>query len=173
MIVIGLDVSTSITGIAVLEDGKLIHSVSVNTKNKKHFPEPTDVAFQIRRELINLKIKPDKIIIEESLFGFAGGKTTAKTLIKLAQINGLVRFICEDLYGKKPEKISARKARKKVGITIPAKTDRKEVKKIVLREVDSLLENFSYENTIHGNPREEAYDRADAAVIALSHDIDE
>jgi len=173
MIVIGLDVSTSITGIAVMDNGKLIHSVSVNTKNKKHFPEPTDVAFKIREELISLNLLPDKIIIEESLFGFAGGRTTAKTLIKLAQINGLVCFICEDLYRQKPEKISARKARKKVGIVIPAKTDRKEVKKIVLKEMNSRLENFTFEHTIHGNPREEAFDRADAAVIALSHDIDE
>lgn len=173
MIVLGLDVSTSITGIAVLDNGKLIHSISIDTKNKKKYPETIDVAFKIREELIKLKISPDKIIIEESLFGFSGGKTTAQTLIKLAQINGLVRFICEDLYGIKTEKISAKKARKKIGIIIPAKTDRKEVKKIILEEIDSRLENFSYENTIHGNPQEEAFDRADAVVIALSHDTDE
>jgi hypothetical protein len=169
MFTIGFDVSTSITGIALFQGRELIDTISINTKNKKHFPTPIEVAFKIREELINLDLKPDQIIIEESLQGFARGKSSAGTIITLSQINALVRFITEDLYNIKPIKISAKKARKAVGIDIPKGVKGKDLKKLVLLEIDSRIDRFAFEYTIHGNPREEAYDRADAVVIALSH----
>ena len=170
MITVGLDVSTSITGISVFDEEKLILTKSVNTSKKAKFPTPESCAFEVRKALKELKLNPDVIVIEESLKKFARGKSSANTIIVLSQINALISFIAEDLYGIKPIKLSASKARKTLGISIPKKSSSKEKKQIILDHIDNIFgDSFNYEMTHFGNPKAESFDRADAVVIALGY----
>ena len=163
--VLGLDISTSITGATIIQDNKVIENFIWDTRNKRKFPSLYDKAAFIRRELIYIeeKYKIDSIYIEQSLQSFRSGFSSAKTLSTLSRFNGIVSWLLFEIFEIKPEFIGATAARKQAGIKVPRG---QKAKKVVL---EYLLENepaFNVEYTRHGNPKPESYDRADAIVIA-------
>ena len=96
---------------------------------------------------------------------FRAGFSSAKTLTLLSKFNGVVSWLCYDVWGLEPEYISASTARKQAGIKVPRGTKAKEV---VLEYVKNTIPDFEYELTKAGNPKPGTYDRTDSLILALS-----
>jgi hypothetical protein len=175
--VLGIDISTSITGFAVVGDGQLLHYSSIDMKKYKGAFAKADAIkeyiedffenYQLDQESTtgwgSSKYPIKHIYIEQPLHMFMKGKSSAKTLSTLMTFNGIVSWLVYELFEIVPEYISASSARKKAGITVRRG---EKAKKIVLEHLLANEPAFKIEYTKHGNPKAESYDRADAIVIA-------
>ena len=163
--ILGLDISTSITGATVIDDkGNVVFCEAWDTRKTKNF---FDKASVIRTRLIDIRIAfpITHIAIEQSLQMFRAGFSSAKTLTLLSKFNGVVSWLCYNTFGLEPEYVSATTARKKAGIKVPRGQKAKEV---VLQHVLDNVHGFEVQYTKHGNPKPGSYDRADSLVIAKS-----
>ena len=164
--ILGLDVSTSITGATVVdENGSIVLCKAWDTRNKNHYKDLFDKADHIRLELLRIgcyyKIK--RIYIEQSLQSFRSGFSSAQTLSTLSRFNGIVSWLCYESFGIKPEYVAASTARKLCGIKIPKG---EKAKKIVLNYILDNEDSFEVQYTKYGNPKPDSFDRADSVVIA-------
>jgi hypothetical protein len=163
--ILGLDISTSITGVTVINnDGEILLCEAIDTRNKNHFPTLFDKAQRVKDHLLNIDSKYDirNVYIEKSLQTFRSGFSSAKTLSTLASFNGIVSWLCWEIWGE-PEYISAPSARKSCGIKIPKGM---KAKQVVIEHLVANEPDFSIEYTKHGNPKPHEFDRADSLVIA-------
>lgn len=180
--VLGIDISTSITGFAVAADGQLLHYSSIDLrKYKGPFNKANALKEYIEDLFENYQLDQEgsfgwgesthpitSIYIEQPLHMFMRGKSSAKTLSTLMTFNGIVSWLVYELFEIEPQYIAATSARKHCGIKVKRGEKAKEV---VLKH---LLENekaFKIEYTKFGNPKPESYDRADAIVVARAGDI--
>lgn len=180
--VLGVDISTSITGFAVTGDGQLLHYSSIDLRKYKNiFEKALALKEHIEDLFENYQLDQEgsqgwgqsehpieHIYIEQPLHMFMKGKSSAKTLSTLMTFNGVVSWLIYELFEIEPQYIAATSARKHCGIKVKRGEKAKEV---VLKH---LLENeraFKIEYTKFGNPKAESYDRADAIVIAKAGDI--
>ena len=172
--VLGIDISTSLTGFAVVGDGQLLHYSAVDLRKLEG---PFKKAIALRTHIEDFfeayqcsetgwgaaKFPIEHIYIEQPLHMFMKGKSSAKTLSTLMTFNGIVSWIIYELFEIEPQYIAATSARKHCGIKVKRGQKAKEV---VLKH---LLENesaFHIDYTKHGNPVAGSYDKADAIVIA-------
>ena len=164
--ILGLDISTSITGATVLDgEGNIVYCEAWDTRNKNKFPTLYHKADFVKNKLKELDKSFDigYVYIEQSLQSFRSGFSSAKTLSTLSRFNGIVSWTVWSLFGLQPEMIAASSARKKIGIPIKRGENAKE------KVLNFLLDNepeFVIMYTKHGNPKPEEYDRADSIVIA-------
>ena len=69
--ILGLDVSTSITGVAVVDNnGELVHSEVWDLRKYKNFFTKAQI---IREKIESFPIKPERVFIEQSLQSFRSG----------------------------------------------------------------------------------------------------
>ena len=165
--VLGLDISTSITGATIVQDGKIIESLFWDTRNKRKFPTLYEKAHLIRTNLMLLKTKHkiSEVFIEQSLHSFRSGFSSAQTLSTLSRFNGIVSWFCYDLFQKEPQMIAASSARKRSGVGIKRGENAKE------KVLKFILDNFPQVNiqyTKHGNPKPGMLDMCDSIVVALA-----
>jgi Holliday junction resolvasome RuvABC endonuclease subunit len=176
--ILGVDISTSITGFAVVSEGQLLHYESVDLRKYKNIFEKTramqekilDIyeAYQIDSEeaLFGSSDYPiEHIYIEQSLHMFMSGRSSAKVLSLLTRFNGIVSWLLNETFDIEPEFIGATTARKLAGIKVPRGQKAKEV---VLKHLLETEPAFKIEYTKFGNPKPESYDRADAIIIAYA-----
>lgn len=161
--ILGLDISTSITGYTIL-DGTTIIKCDMLDLRKKKYEDFLDKSVAAKELLTTLKkeYKIEKIFIEETL-NVLSGKSSAHVIMTLNRFNGILSWLAYENLGIKPQYISSRQARKSVGITIPKGADTKQT------VINFLLANepqFKIEYTSHGNPVPGTSDRADSLVIA-------
>ena len=166
--ILGLDVSTSITGATVVDKGgEILFCEAWDTRNKKKFMNLWQKASFIEGKLRDLKINRkfiiERVYVEESLQTFKSGFSSAKTLSTLSKFNGIVSFICFKLFGNEPEFVGASSARKLCGIKIERG---KKAKEVVLQYLLDNEPKFSVEYTKHGNPKPGSWDRSDSIIIA-------
>ena len=163
--ILGLDISTSITGICILDsENNLILSDYVVLKKGKDIFEKGEI---IKEYLLEIKEKYEieQIVIEKSLQTFRSGFSSAKTLSLLASFNGLTSWFCYDIFNKKPEYVSATSARKMAGIKVPKGKKGKEVVYDWVVNQNKMIEEVL---TRTGRPKPFMYDKCDAIVVALS-----
>ena len=159
--ILGLDISTSITGITLLDkDGKIVYNLAVDTRKYKDFFEKAEV---VEKVIKGLDPKPEKIFIEQSLQTFRSGFSSAKTLSTLSRFNGLVSWLSYQIFGIKPQYIAATSARKQAGITVPKGVKGKQA---VMKHVIDNVPEVVIEYTRAGNPKPECFDKADSWVVA-------
>ena len=176
--ILGVDISTSITGFAVVADGQLVYYDSIDLRKYKNIFDKT---IAIKEKLLDIyemyqcnnddaaagfgssEFPIEQIYIEQSLHMFMGGKSSAKTLSTLTRFNGIVSWLVFELFEIRPEFIGATSARKQAGIKVPRG---QKAKQVVLEHLLNTEPAFHIEYTKHGNPKPESYDRADAIVIA-------
>ena len=172
MMILGLDVSSTISGIAIVEDGEIIYSEVCDTRNRNKFPHTNDIAEEARRQLEHIaeNYEIDKIYVEQRLLGFMKGRTSTKTIVKLAEVNAIFCYLCEDIFDIRPEMIRAVTARKKVGIDTKGLSG-KDAKEHILECVEERVSDFEYKLTRYGNPKPGSFDRADAYVIACAGEL--
>ncbi len=183
MRILGLDISTSTIGIAVISDDyKLIH-------NEYYKPEklikPTPVE-EIKRNIdarthilkIAKEYNVDKFAIEEFIRFMKGG-STASTIIPLALLNRTICTGIVDTFGVYPEIINVLSVRSRIktpGEKAPQKEDVPEVVAKILN-----LEEFPYEfkskkRNLKGASKKveeqvklvENWDMADAMAVAIA-----
>tara|TARA_R110002020_G_scaffold239715_2_gene452282 strand:- start:78 stop:617 length:540 start_codon:yes stop_codon:yes gene_type:complete len=165
-VLLGLDISTSITGATVLDtDGKIVYCEAWDTRNKRKFPNLFSKAHFIKGKLweVDDRFGIESIYVEQSLSRFRPGFSSAKTILTLSKFNGIVSWLCYEIYEVEPEYLSVSPARKACGITVPRGENAKE---IVLNFLLDKEDSFSVDYTKHGNPVPGSYDRADSIVIA-------
>ena len=169
--ILGLDVSTSITGFCVIDtQGEVITSDAWDMRNKRKFPTELVKAAYIKEQLLQLKVQYpiEKICIEKPFMFFKGGGSTAKTMATLQRFNGIVSWITCEVFDKEPSYMTASQARKVAGVN----TGRgKDAKKEALAWLLANFPSVKVEYTTHGNPKPKYFDIADAVVIAKAVQI--
>ena len=162
--ILGLDISTSITGYTLVDGDKVILNGAWDTRKYKDFFEKV---VHVRAGLDKIREEYGKritaVYIEQSLQTFRSGFSSAKTLSTLARFNGIVSWLVFDQYKIKPEYVAATSARKLCGIKVPRG---QKAKAVVLKFLLDNEPTFEIEYTKQGNPKPDSYDRADSIVIA-------
>ena len=162
--ILGLDISTTITGATVLDmSGTYVYNEYWDTRNKNHFPTIYHKAHYVKEKLLSLPYKFEHIFIEQSLQSFRSGFSSAQTLSTLSRFNGIVSWICWDEFDRLPEMLAATSARKQVGIKVSKGEKGKQ------KSFDFVLANeptFIVEYTKNGNVKPGIMDKSDSWVIA-------
>jgi RNase H-fold protein (predicted Holliday junction resolvase) len=164
---LGVDVSTSKIGIAVIDDDKKIVVSEVIKFKDGNSLEEKALLFENKLQKLNKYYFISHIFIEEPFVAFGGGKTTAQTMAKLQRFNGMCSFSTFKVFENQAIMVNVRSARSKLGIKIPKGLKEKEVKNTIIEWVSNKFDSFKYDMTVHGNPLPGTDDRADAVVIAL------
>ena len=143
----------------------MLYNRAWDTRNKNKFTSLYEKAQFIKSHLIYIedKFHIDSIFIEQSLQSFRSGFSSAKTLSTLSRFNGIVSWMCYEIFDKEPQLVAASSARKKSGVSI--KRGEKAKEKVLQFVIDTESE-FMIEYTKHGNPKPDMYDRADSYIIA-------
>lgn len=164
--ILGLDVSTSITGATVMDaTGSTIYNCSWDTRNKNKFPTLYAKAKFIKGMLSEVRsLYPvEHVFIEQSLQSFRSGFSSAKTLSTLSRFNGIVSWLCCDIYNLEPVMVAASSARKMVGVKIKRGENSKQ------KVFEFVVDNdptFVIEYTKKGNLKPGVTDRSDSWVVA-------
>ena len=161
--ILGLDVSTSITGATIIDkNGNVVYNEAWDLRKYKDFFEKSKI---IKDKIWKLDddFSIKKVYIEQSLQSFRSGFSSAKTLSTLSRFNGVVSWLCYHILEIKPEYIAATSARKKCGIKVPKGV---KAKKVVIQYVIDNVPSVPIAYTKHGNPKPQCYDMADSWVIA-------
>ena len=162
--ILGLDISTSITGYTLIDEDRIVLNGAWDTRKYKDFFEKV---IHVKKGLEQIYCQYGKqitaVYIEQSLQSFRSGFSSAKTLSTLSRFNGIVSWLVFDQYKIKPEYIAATSARKLCGIKIPRG---EKAKQVVLKFLLDNEPSFVIDYTRNGNPKPESYDRADSIVIA-------
>ena len=99
--ILGLDISTSICGFAVIDKrGMLVHHTALDLRKEKNIFAKCESFIQKLKETRQTYYGIDEVYIEQSLHMFMGGKSSAKTLSLLTRFNGMVSWVCYDQFGK-------------------------------------------------------------------------
>ena len=96
MKILGLDLSCSTCGIAITENKIILYSGFVDISGAETYKDKANLIISA------LDNKPfERIIIEESLFGFARGGTSQQVIIKLIKNKAVISYILENHNGIK------------------------------------------------------------------------
>ena len=168
--ILGIDVSTSITGFAVIDsDGKIILSEACDLRKHKDFFSKCLI---IREFILDICDKHCAIIngegiehiyIEQPFTFFNSGGSSGKTMAALQRFNGVVSWMIYECFEIEPRYLGATQARKLVGIKVPRG---EKAKKVVMEYLLTTDSDFTIERTHRGNPKPQEFDRADALIIA-------
>ena len=167
--ILGLDISTSVVGVAIgdPETKDLIVSEHIDlTKIDSVFSKAELVGSELWQIGNNHDIK--NLFVETALMRFIPGRSRADTIVKLAKFNGIVSWMCYDTFGLQPTYLNVNTARSLYGLSFPRGTKGPKRKKMV---VEAVIEKektaFKYEMARGGkNYKKGTDDRADAIVIA-------
>tara|TARA_R110002020_G_scaffold382927_2_gene593617 strand:- start:1609 stop:2163 length:555 start_codon:yes stop_codon:yes gene_type:complete len=175
--ILGVDVSTSITGFAIVADNQLVYYDSIDMRKHKNVFDKT---IAIKEKILDLfemyqcnnddsmrlgisDYPIEHIYIEQPFTFFNSGGSSAKTMATLQKFNGIVSWLLFETFEIRPEYVGATTARKHAGIKVPRG---QKAKQVVLQHLLDTEPAFKIEYTKHGNPKPESYDRADAIVVA-------
>lgn len=163
--ILGLDISTSITGVTIVsKDNEILLNEAWDLRKYKNFFDKANfVNEQITKLAKEARFDIRNIFIEQSLQSFRSGFSSAKTLSTLSRFNGVVSWMTYKEFGIEPQYIAATSARKLCGIKVPRGI---KAKQFVMNYLIENEPNFAIEYTKFGNPKPEYYDRADSLVIA-------
>ena len=182
MIILGLDISTSITGYCMMDSEaplghRLIEADGIIISHIKDSYMKAQIVRNKFRELLDM-YELDVIAVEENLQAFRRGLSSAKTLSTLARFNGTVCFIAQDIFETELNLFNVIAARNSVGLKVNRKNKEVTIKDQVLEWVKNHpdFKNFDWPmKTLASGPRKnltiydkQCYDIADAAVICMS-----
>ena len=167
--ILGLDISTSVVGVAIVdpETKDLIVSEHIDlTKIDSVFSKAELVGSELWQIGNNYDIK--NLFVETALMRFIPGRSRADTIVKLAKFNGIVSWMCYDTFGLQPTYLNVNTARSLYGLSFPRGTKGPKRKKMVIEAViEKEKTAFKYEMARGGkNYKKGTDDSADAIVIA-------
>ena len=168
--ILGLDISTSITGYTILDhDGSLLVCDHIDLRKEKNFFNKIQMV-NTQLEELEIEYNIEHVYIEQSLQSFRSGFSSAQTLSLLSKINGIVSWLCYNMFYGEPKYLAATSARKLCGIKIPKG---QKAKVVSLQFVVDNVPGFDVQYTRYGNPKAGYADRSDSYVIARAGWISE
>ena len=88
--ILGLDISTSITGYTVLDHGgNILACDHIDLRKEKNFFKKIQI-IKRQLELLEEEYPIERVYVEQSLQSFRSGFSSAQTLSLLSKINGIV-----------------------------------------------------------------------------------
>ena len=180
MLVLGLDISTSITAYTLMDtEGPQSDFVlkydGIHLNKQKSLYHKAEI---IREHFLSLNKEYEigLVCAEESLQSFRRGLSSAKTLSTLTRFNGIVCFLAEDIFRTKVELINVIHARSNLGLKIDRKsslTTKDQVLEWAMK--NESLESIDWpKKKLKSGPRAgqvindpSCYDIADSAVMSL------
>ena len=167
--ILGLDISTSITGYTILDnDGNIIVCSHIDLRKEKNFFQKCS-AVEGRLAAIRNEYFIEHIYVEQSLQSFRSGFSSAKTLSTLARFNGVVSWLVYRILQIEPQYLAATSARKLCGIKVPRGT---KAKQVVIQHILDNVPEIQIEYTKQNNIKPHCYDKADSWVIAYAGWLD-
>lgn len=169
--VIGLDVSTSCTGICILNEYKLtVYLAAIDLSKCTSF---IDKCSKLQQSLFDLKeqFNVSQIFIEQDLQSFRPGLSSAHTLNTLSRFNGAASLMCFQVFNVRPILLNVTNARAAVGIKINYKDKSKKTKEKVWDWVSSQVQ-MDWPRKKTGSLKPSAFDMSDSYVIALAGILD-
>lgn len=182
--ILGVDVSTSITGFAVMAEGELVYYDYIDLRKEKDMFAKTVAMKEKILDIFEMyqcsnycklkfaDVKADypieHIYIEQPFLFFNSGGSSAKTMATLQKFNGIVSWLIYEIFEIKPQFVGANAARKHTGIKIPRG---KKAKQVVIEYLTENEPAFHIEYTKYGNPKAQYFDMADAIVVAKAGHI--
>ena len=193
---LGLDISTSCTGVSVVAMGPSSRAVmpviicAAELSDEKTLWTKSDAFKSGFDDVISLlhsyglSVSPNSVFVEEALMGFRPGASSADTIAKLQRFNGIVTYIVRQTLGQDPQPIMSQHARKLCGIktvrpfevptSVTLKSGKTKVgkKKMGVKEqvfaalAGTDLTSIPWELKTTGEPRDWAKDATDAYVVA-------
>lgn len=161
--ILGLDISTSVTGFTIIDDSGDV--VLCDYIDLKKIADLYDKAKAVEKILFYnfSKYNINEVWIEESLQMFSSGMSSAKTLATLTKFNGIISYIIWDKFAIVPNYIAAVSARKQIGLTISKGQRGKDV---VMKYMLDKEAWFVVDYGRTGKVKPHFYDMADSFVIA-------
>lgn len=163
---LGLDISSTVVGYCMsISKKKITEAGYIDIRKESTI---RDKAHKVARVLEDLDGSPDTIIIEDSLSGFGGGRTSQQTIVKLAKCNAVISYVVEAIYDAEIKHVNVSTLRKAVlGKSREKGVDSKQfVKMNIEKKVD--LSRFIVYNS-RKNYDKKNYDMLDATVASLYH----
>lgn len=166
MVILGLDSSTSVTGWAFCENGKIIDAGFVDTKKLENTKDKTlRVISELDKHPLIKKLT--FINLEAALSGFAGGFTSQQVIITLARHNAVFEYIINEHYKVPVNLLSVNTMRKQLFGKCRIKgVKSKEFVKTELEKLMPDVKQFAVLNK-KNNWDEKNGDMYDAIVCAL------
>jgi len=163
---LGLDISSTVVGYCMSTSKKKITEAGYIDIHKE--PTIKAKAHKVAKVLEDLEGKPDIIIVEDSLSGFGGGRTSQQTIVKLAKCNAVISYVTEVIFETEVKHVNVATLRKAVlGKSREKGVDSKQfVKMNIEKKVD--LSKFIVYNS-RKNYDKKNYDMLDATVASLYH----
>lgn len=163
---LGLDISSTVVGYCMSTSKKKITEAGYIDIHKESTIKAK--AHKVARVLEDLEGTPNVIIVEDSLSGFGGGRTSQQTIVKLAKCNAVISYVTEAIYETKIEHVNVSTLRKAVfGKSREKGVDSKQfVRTNIEKKVD--LSRFIVYNS-RKNYDKKNYDMLDATVASLYH----
>jgi hypothetical protein len=168
MKILGLDVSSSKIGIALLNNDDIVISEVLKFKSSQSLEERAEQFERRMREIEELHVIYD-VFVEQPAMMFKGGKTTAHTMATLQRFNGMCCYVVNSVFEMEAELVNPLSARSVLGIKVPRKIPSKAKKKFIIDNITERFDGqFKYNMTRQENPQPGTDDRADALVVALA-----
>ena len=164
MVSLGLDASTTCVGYAFTRDKKILNMGFIDIKKQK---TPRDKVQKVLEELNSFDYIDEvmDINIEDNLSGFAGGRTSQQTIIKLAKFNAVLCFMLEN-FDFNVHSINPMTARKQV--FGKARVKGVKAKDFVKRQIENKFNTKKWcKKTTRGNWDKRNIDMYDGLVMSL------
>lgn len=179
-IILGLDISTSCTGITIIDKSKnvILCGYIDTSKQKDLFSKANKVKEEFLK--ISESYSINYIFVEENLQKFRPGFSSAKTLTTLSKFNGIVCYIANEIFLSLkclPTNINVVTARKSLGLNV--QREKKcgiSTKDQVINWVSADCKDITWPTKVlKSGPRkgqeildQRSYDMADSYVIAAA-----
>ena len=161
---IGLDISTNKVGYGIInyDDLELIKYGCIDVSKQTDI---FDKLLAVKKILLQIKnYNVDKVFIEDILNKFVSGKSTVKTIIKLAKFNALVSYECINILSREQIHLNVLHARKlAMGHSVPRGLNSKEY---VLNKILEWYNDIILPKKKSGKYDSSAFDICDAILIA-------
>lgn len=168
-IVMGLDISSTCIGLSLIEEKDYKFKLLEIDSYKPNKENGIFDALLKTKEYIRSKLKewkPDKVVIEDIAQHFAGGASSAKTIITLAIYNRTIGLTVYEELGQEPNLMNVNTVR---SIIKPKGFSGKLPKEDVPEVVAAILKiDFPYIYNRKGKIADESLDRADSIAVALA-----
>lgn len=175
--VLGLDVSTSVTGLCVINrdvelDGSGTHIVALERIEFKKCKTLWEKADRVQAELTAIKNVAGNVewivCVEEALLGFRPGLSSATTISALLRFNGIVSYIARNVFATEPQFIGSTHARKVCGMKMQrtAKAGMNQKEQVFLHMSQNDLKHVAWPKTKTGKVVPWSRDATDAYVVA-------
>jgi len=177
-LVLGLDVSTSVTGIVVLENvgdfepkKHVVHWTPCELAKHKSFWDKTRVLYDALDDVRRMyALDVGAIYVEEPMKRFAQGFSSAQTVSILQRMNGIACYIAYTMWNVEPTYVNVSSARKAAGVKVVQTKKDPQNRNAKQQTFDHMLANdlnhVQWPQKKSGVPKDFAYDVVDAYVIA-------